>query len=60
MVSFIISISVGISYGLVENFLVIWAGCFLAALLFDILFNKDRQKSNIQKAVEMDELPWGF
>jgi hypothetical protein len=44
MVSFIISISVGISYGLVESFLVIWAGCFLAALLFDILFNKDRQK----------------
>ncbi len=60
MVSFIISISVGISNGLVENFLATWTGCFLAALLFDNLFNKDRQKSNIQKAVEMDELPWGF
>ena len=59
-ISFIIAASVGLSNGLIENFLVMWAGCFLAALLFDNLFNKDRQKSNIQKAVEMDELPWGF
>nr|WP_294944795.1 hypothetical protein [uncultured Mucilaginibacter sp.] len=59
-ISFIISASVGLSNGLAANFLAIWVGCFLLSYLFDSLFNKERQKKNIQKAVEMDELPWGF
>ncbi len=47
-------------YNSTVAFLVMWIALFLLSYLFDVYSNRQRQIRNIQKAVDSDEIPWGF